>query len=176
MPTPHFIARQLSHPRGMFGRFIAALMNWHNANMNSFAVRQLALDSRDRVLEIGFGGGVTLQPLLKCAAYVAGIDRSRDMVEHAKRRYFDAVQAGRAEFREGNVESMPFASGSFDKVCTVNTIYFWPSLEAAFREILRVLAPGGRLVVGFLPKERMDRMGVPPISSRRAGRMTSLPR
>jgi SAM-dependent methyltransferase len=47
-------------------------------------------------------------------------------------------------------------------VCTVNTVYFWRSLDDAFAEIFRVLAPGGRAVVGFLPKQWMDRLGMPP--------------
>ena len=44
---------------------------------------------------------------------------------------------------------------------TVNTVYFWRSLAAGFAELHRVLSPGGRIVVGFLPKERMDRMNFP---------------
>jgi arsenite methyltransferase len=52
---------------------------------------------------------------------------------------------------------IPFESATFAKACTVNTIYFWSSLDAGFTEIHRVLAPGGRLIVGFLPKEWMDR-------------------
>jgi SAM-dependent methyltransferase len=71
------------------------------------------------------------------------------------------VTAGRATFREGNVEALPFEPSSFGKVCTVNTVYFWSSLDAGFQEIHRVLSPGGRVVVGFLPKERMDRMAMP---------------
>ena len=43
----------------------------------------------------------------------------------------------------------------------MNTVYFWTSLEAGFAEIYRVLKPRGRIAVGFLPKERMDRMGMP---------------
>ncbi len=54
-----------------------------------------------------------------------------------------------------------FEGSSFGKACTVNTIYFWRSLDAGLAEIHRVLSPGGCLVVGFLPKERMDRMGMP---------------
>src|SRR5262249_47728192 len=50
---------------------------------------------------------------------------------------------------------------SFDKVFTVNTIYFWKSLEAGFAEIHRVLKPGGRAVIGFVVKERMDQMKLP---------------
>jgi len=159
--TPRFVARQLSCPTGFFGRIMGQLMNRHNAKLNAFAVRQLALMPSDRVLEIGFGGGVTLPALIAGAGFVAGVDRSQEMVKQAKAKFSKVVSAGRADFREGNVEDLPFEALSFGKVCTVNTVYFWPSLDAGFAEIYRVLSPGGRLVVGFLPKERMERMGVP---------------
>jgi len=83
------------------------------------------------------------------------------MAELAKAQYAGDVAAGRAEFREGTIEALPFEAASFDKVCTVNTIYFWRSLEVGFAEIHRVLTPGGRAVIGFLPKSHMDRMGMP---------------
>jgi arsenite methyltransferase len=137
------------------------LMNRHNAQLNAFAVRQLDLTPSDRVLEIGFGGGGSLPYLIAGAAFVGGVDRSRDMVGRAKARLSKAVSAGRADFREGNVEELPFEASSFEKVCTVNTVYFWSSLDAGFTEIRRVLSPGGSVVIGFLPKERMDRMGMP---------------
>lgn len=159
--APRFIARQLSHPEGFAGRFVGFLMNRHNAKMNAFALRVLDPWPSDRVLEIGFGGGVTLGPLVKSGAYVAGVDRSRTMVGRANAKFTRAVKAGRAEFREGEVECLPFEPASFSKVVTVNTVYFWLSLESGFSEIHRVLAPGGHLVLGFLPKERMDRMNMP---------------
>jgi ubiquinone/menaquinone biosynthesis C-methylase UbiE len=137
------------------------LMNRHNAKLNDFAVRQLELTPSDRVLEIGFGGGINLPSLIAAAAFVGGVDRSRGMVRRAMARFSEAVSAGRADFREGCVEKLPFGASSFGKVCTVNTVYFWSSLDAGFAEIHRVLSPGGRVVVGFLPKERMDRVGMP---------------
>ena len=95
------------------------------------------------------------------AGFVAGVDRSGDVIGWAQRRFSRQIKAGRAEFRQGDVESLPFSAAAFDKVCTVNTVYFWSSLEAGFAEIYRVLKPRGRVAVGFLPKERMDRMGMP---------------
>ena len=158
---PRCIARQLAHPKGPFGLVIGHLMNWHNARMNAFAAGRLAPASTERVLEIGFGGGVLTRSLVRSGAFVAGIDRSRMMVAQAKRRFRNAVAQGHAVFLAGQVEALPFADASFDKVATVNTIYFWTSLDAGFREIHRVLIPGGRLIVGFLPKERMDQMAMP---------------
>ena len=158
---PRFAARQLSNPNGWLGRVIMGVMNRHNAPMNGFAVRQLAARSSDRVLEIGFGGGLTLAPLIDAAGFVAGIDRSAYVVARAAARFADAVRDGRAEFRQGDVGAIPFPAGSFTRVCTCNTVYFWPSLQAGFAEIARVLSPGGRLCVGFLPKEGLDRLGAP---------------
>ena len=158
---PRFVARQLSCPAGLPGRIVGRLMNRRNARMNAFAIRQLDLQPTDSVLEVGFGGGVTLPELLGGAAFVAGLDRSRDAVHLAMVRYSRAVQDGRAEFRVGMVESLPYVSASFTKACTVNTVYFWKSLDKGFAELFRVLAPGGRLVVGFLPKQWMDPMGFP---------------
>lgn len=136
-------------------------MNRTNAAINVFAVRQLDLKPTDRVLEIGFGGGVTLRSLLKTSSFVAGVDRSADVVRRSKARFAEAVRAGRADFCVGTVEALRFEDGAFDKVCTVNTVYFWTSLQQGFTEIRRVLKPSGRVVVGFLPKERMDRMNMP---------------
>jgi arsenite methyltransferase len=82
-------------------------------------------------------------------------------VKQANARFAAAVSSSRAEFREGTVEKLVCDAGSFGKVCTTNTIHFWPSLDGGFAEIRPVLSPGGRLVVGFLPKEWMDRMGFP---------------
>ena len=158
---PRIVAQQLSHPTGLFGRLMGRLMNRHNARMNAFALELLELTPADRVLEIGFGGGATLSTLIERAGFVAGIDRSQVMAERAKAQYAGDVAAGRAEFREGTIEALPFEAASFDKVCTVNTIYFWRSLEVGFAEIHRVLTLGGRAVIGFLPKSHMDRMGMP---------------
>ena len=159
--APRFVARQLTHPTGVFGRVIGLLMDRHNARMNAFAVEDLAPRPTDRVLEIGFGGGVALRPFVQSGAFVAGVDRSSTMVERAQAIYAKAVAAGRADFQQGTVEALPFEAASFGKALTVNTVYFWPSLDKGFAEIHRVLAAGGRLVVGFLPKERMDRMNMP---------------
>jgi len=155
------VARQLAHPTGLLGRVMALLMNRRNAQMNALAVRQLTLSGTDRVLEIGFGGGPILQTLLANAAFVAGVDRSPDMVARAKAHHARAVDEGRAEFRAGEVEAIPFEAESFDKICTLNTVYFWRSLDEGAGEIARVLVPGGRAVIGFLPKMHMDRLGVP---------------
>jgi arsenite methyltransferase len=156
-----FLARQLARPEGLAGKIVGSLMNRLNARLNIFAVDQLQVAASDRVLEIGFGGGVSLKPLLARAGFVCGVDPSADVVAAGRRRFSTAVAAGRAEFMTGTVEALPLGDASFDKVLTANTVYFWSSLEDGLLEIRRVLAPAGRVVIGFTPQVRMDRMNLP---------------
>ncbi|WP_181170035.1 class I SAM-dependent methyltransferase [Mesorhizobium sp. B2-3-13] len=136
-------------------------MNRGNARLNNFALDQLQLVPRDRVLEVGFGGGAAVQRLLPDASFVCGVDRSRDVVIAAARRFADAVRDGRAEFHVGAVEKLPLPDATFDKALSVHTVYFWQGLKAGSAELARVLRPGGRIVLGFLPKAHMDRMNMP---------------
>jgi ubiquinone/menaquinone biosynthesis C-methylase UbiE len=125
--------------------------------MNGFALKLLNVGPSDRVLEIGFGGASNMPFLVRHAAFVAGVDPSATAVHSAKARFAEATAQGRALFCEGRIEVLPFHAEEFTKVCTVNTVYFWISLDIGCAEMHRILAPGGHAVVGFLPKEWMDR-------------------
>ena len=74
------------------------------------------------------------------------------------RAFPDAVAAGRLELHEGDVGRLPLVDGAVDRVLTVNTVYFWPDLGAAFGDVRRVLAPGGRLVVAVRDMKSMQRL------------------
>lgn len=159
--APRFIARQLSRPSGWVGTLIMLLMNRGNAKLNAFALEELAPRRSDKALEVGFGGGLLLPHLIARSGHVCGVDLSDRALEAAKLNFAKDIAAGRAEFKKGAVEALPCADSAFEKAISVNTVYFWKSLDAGFKELHRVLAPGGRLVVGFLPKEFMDRMNMP---------------
>jgi SAM-dependent methyltransferase len=152
------ISRQLSHPTGRGGRVIAALMNRGNRALNTRAIDLLDVQPSSRVLDLGFGGGLTFPALLDRAATVTGVDRAHDMVDAASARYADAVAAGRLAVHAGEVTALPLADDAVDRVLTVNTVYFWRDLPAAFGELRRVLAPGGRLVIGIRDGSVMDRV------------------
>jgi SAM-dependent methyltransferase len=57
------------------------------------------------------------------------------------------VQMGRVEIRQSSVSCLPFSESMFDLVTAVNTHYFWPDLAMDIQEILRVLKPGGKLII-----------------------------
>ena len=63
MKRPTFIARQSARPSGLLGRLIAGIMAKETADLNEHAIRLLAASPPDRVLEIGFGHGRTIERL-----------------------------------------------------------------------------------------------------------------
>lgn len=160
------VSRQLSHPSGAGGRVVAWLMNRGNRNLNVQAIGRLDVQRGSRVLDLGFGGGLTFEPLWGCGATVVAIDRAEDMVAAAQARFADAVAAGRLELHQADVGRLPLVDGAVDRVLTVNTVYFWPDLGAAFGEVRRVLAPDGRLVVAIRDMSVMRRLDLTVFSLR----------
>ena len=148
------IAKQLHKPSGFIGKFVVArLLNRGNAPLNLLTLKCLALQSDDRVLEIGFGGGDLLNRIAERVAqgHVTGVDFSPEMVALCERRFARLIAAKRMELHCASVEKLPLPEAHFTKVCTVNTIYFWPAPMGPLKEIHRVMADGGRLVVCFNP-------------------------
>lgn len=152
------LSRQLSHPTGPGGRVVARLMNRGNRDLNADAIERLDVRQGLRVLDLGFGGGLTFGPLWERGATVVGIDRAADMVAAARERHADQVAAGRLELHEGDVERLPLGDGAIDRILTVNTVYFWPDLALAFGELHRVLAPGGRVVLAIRDMKVMQQL------------------
>lgn len=112
-------------------------------------VALLALQPGETVLDLGSGPG--LDALLAARKVgpqgrVIGVDMTDAMLERARRT---AAEAGAAqvEFREGRLEALPIADASVDAVTSNCVINLVPDKRAVFREVARVLKPGGRLVV-----------------------------
>jgi ubiquinone/menaquinone biosynthesis C-methylase UbiE len=139
------------NPKGFPGRIAGLLMVITNRQINRFVVEMLDVQARDRVLEIGFGPGACIAMLAERATdgLVAGVDPSPTMIAQASGRNRNYLRSGRVELKVGSVSAIPYPAESFDKVCSINNIYFWPSRIDDLREILRVMKDGGMLALGF---------------------------
>jgi SAM-dependent methyltransferase len=92
-----------------------------------------------RVLEVGGGEGELAERMQReLGAEVSFVDFSPRMVELARARGVDA--------REGDVQELPFADGSFDTVVAAWMLYHVPDLDRALAEMARVLTEGGALI------------------------------
>lgn len=117
-----------------------------NADDRRFAVEALHLSGARRVLDIACGPGNFTRYLSEHVApdgYVTGIDFSPPMLARAL-----ADNSGpRAGYVRGDARFLPFPDGTFDAVCCFGALYLIPDPLVAAREMVRVLAPGGRLAI-----------------------------
>lgn len=143
------LIKQCRRPSGWLGELTALKMNSGHAKMTAWALGHLPIGKEDFILDVGCGGGRTVNRLAKLATdgKVIGLDFSESSVKISTQTNRDFIKAGRVEIRQGSVSAIPFCDDSFDLVTAVETYYFWPDLNADLREIRRVLKPGGRLLL-----------------------------
>jgi SAM-dependent methyltransferase len=144
------LEEQFAHPAGLPGRAVGRVMVLVNGSMNRLAVDLLGVRPDDAVLEIGFGPGTAIRLLAERAphGFVAGADPSDVMVREAGRRSRAFVEAGRVDLRRASVSRLPYPDGRFTKVLAVNSFHHWPAWEDDLREVRRVTAAGGILLLG----------------------------
>jgi len=140
---------QFRCPTGAQGRTVAALMNREHDQLTNWGLSHVKIEPFCVVLDVGCGGGRTLGKLASHATggRVFGIDYSKDMVKFSKRNNRKLVDKERVHLLQGSVEKMSFPDGFFNLVTAVETYYFWGNLPGAFRELNRVLKPGGKLLI-----------------------------
>ena len=158
MGLNRYIAKQFSRPNGFGGKIVSAVMNRQNRPMYEETERLLSLSASDHVLDIGCGNGYVLNMLaLRYLCVFTGIDISESAVTTAARRNHKFLKDGIMYLSCQNAETMSFANASFDKAYTINTVYFWNSLESVMAEIHRVMKPGGLFVNTIYSNETLDR-------------------
>ncbi len=140
---------QCQKPAGWLGRFIAWNMNKRHSKLTNWGLSHVSIAKHDTILDVGCGGGRTVSKLAALAdqGKVYGLDHSKDSVAVARRTNRQWIDRGRVEIREASVSQLPFAENMFDLVTAVETHFWWPDLPAGMREVLRVLKPGGALLL-----------------------------
>jgi ubiquinone/menaquinone biosynthesis C-methylase UbiE len=152
------VARQLKKPEGELGKQVGEKMNESNLYINRYAIEQLQVSANDKILEIGMGNGFFVKDILVVDRTVTytGCDFSEVMVEEARQRNEQFIKNGQAQFFLASADNLPFDKETFDKVFTVNTLYFWDHPEKILAEIHRVLKPKGQLIIAIRPKSVME--------------------
>jgi len=100
----------------------------------------------DTVLDVACGGGLVVCAFAPHVRHATGIDMTPAMLDRARRL---AAERGIANvaWREGDVASLPWPEASFAIVVTRFAVHHFPDPRAVLREMVRVCAPGGRVVV-----------------------------
>ena len=136
-------------PEGIGGKIMVSMMNMGHAALSDWGFRYISIPDDASVLDAGCGGGANIKQLLaKCPkGTVKGIDYSEVSVKKSRKVNSRAIQADRCEILQASVMDLPFERETFDLVTAFETVYFWPELLQSFREVYRVLKPGGSFFI-----------------------------
>ena len=110
-------------------------------------------DFSGRLLEVPVGTGVLTMPVYHTMpeADITCLDYSPDMMSQAHEKA-DRLRLNNVTFQQGDVGALPFGDSTFDVVLSLNGFHAFPDKEAAYREVLRVLKPGGTFCGCFYVK------------------------
>jgi arsenite methyltransferase len=129
---------------------LSALPDGANLGLGCGApIDHLALKPGETVVDLGAGAGIDVflaADAVGPTGKVIGVDMTPEMVLRANR---NAAKAGvtNAEFREGRLENLPVDSGVVDAITSNCVINLVPDKAVVFKEIARILKPGGRIVI-----------------------------
>ena len=161
--------------RPVLGRMLMGAMGPGMGDERRLAIEMLELEVGDTVLDVACGPGNFTRafgPVVEAEGLVVGIDASSAMLARAVLE----TQADNVAYVRGDASAMPFRDGSFDAVCCFAALYLIEDPIAAIDEIVRVLAPGGRVALlssvnrGLLPVSLANAVARPLTGIRIFGR------
>lgn len=144
-----YLVSQVRKPNRWVGRPFLWLMNSSHSPVTNWGLSHITVGKQFTILDVGCGGGATVNKLVAIATdgMVYGVDYADGSVAVSRAKNARWIDAGRVDVRKASVSQLPFADATFDLVTAVETHYYWPDLANDVREILRVLKPGGTLVI-----------------------------
>jgi ubiquinone/menaquinone biosynthesis C-methylase UbiE len=151
------LEKQLSCPTGEQGKEVGRTMHDSNIDMTIASIEALKLRDENTVLEMGHGNCNHLNEVLKQAKDIRffGLEISKTMFNEAKRINSTFLTNKNIEFLLYDGEKTPFNENTFDKILTVNTLYFWRQPVKMLNEIYRILKDDGVVAITFAQKEFM---------------------
>jgi ubiquinone/menaquinone biosynthesis C-methylase UbiE len=152
------LAQNLANPQGEKGIEIGEMMNATNIGMTLESIKTLVIDDGQHILEIGHGNAGHLKSIMSLAKKLryTGIDISETM--HNEARKLNKEFENQADFILYEGKKLPFQDGTFNKIFTVNTVYFWENPVEFLNEIYRVLKGDGTFVLTFGQRDFMEKL------------------
>jgi SAM-dependent methyltransferase len=148
------LENQLSCPSGKYGIQVGKDMHASNISMTSNSIDYLGLKKGHFILELGHGNCGHLNRLLDVAKDIKyfGLEISKTMFLEAKKKQTHH----QAIFKLYDGIKLPYPDTYFDRIMSVNTIYFWSNPRKLFLEISRILKPNGYFILTFAKKDFMQ--------------------
>ncbi|MXV37735.1 methyltransferase domain-containing protein [Flavobacteriaceae bacterium Ap0902] len=150
------LQQHLQNPHGIDGLTVGENMNESNGKMISKSISYLELKPNQTVLEIGHGNAEHVQEFFLQAPKIAfyGLEISETMWREAQKR----TKGLDAQFHLYDGVIIPFDVETFDRIISVNTLYFWSYPQKMLNEIEQTLKPKGLAVITFMHQSFMENL------------------
>ena len=139
-------------------RLVWAMNKAENDDYLEKALSGIPENFSGKLLEVPVGTGILTMPVYQTMpeADITCLDYSADMMGQAQEKA-EHLRLKNVTFRQGDVGALPYADGVFDIVLSLNGFHAFPDKEAAYREVFRVLRPGGTFCGCFYVKGEQKR-------------------
>ncbi len=153
-----FVAEQLRQPKGDFAKEIGERMNLSNQQIHQFTFEELTIHPQQEVLEIGMGNGHFVSELFNRFPDIiyTGIDYSKEMVEASRKYNAELCRQNKVQFLHCSIDDLPYSEPIYDRIFTINTLYFWSQPDSTLSTLMRLLKPEGLLTIAIRPKHIME--------------------
>jgi SAM-dependent methyltransferase len=158
--------RAARRPSGRRARDVYSDPVYHRPNF-ALLLEALELGPKDRLLEVGCGGGAFLHEALQSGCRATAVDHSPEMVRLAREANREAVDAGRLEVIEAEASQLPVPGDTFTCAVSTGVLGFLPHPLETLQEVHRALVMGGRFALFSGTRELVGTPGCPePIAAR----------
>jgi ubiquinone/menaquinone biosynthesis C-methylase UbiE len=155
-----YVGRNFGNPDGFGGKIATKIMNIINQKQYKAVLKNIHLEPDNVILDIGFGNGYLIKKLFEqnIPVKIYGIEISNDMINKVTVKNKWNIENGKLKLLLENINKTSFEENIFDKIYTVNTIYFWNELDKSFSEIKRILKPDGIFINVVYTKEYLNKI------------------
>lgn len=142
------LLKNCGKPQGIGGKLILNAMNRGHAPLCDWVLNTVLWTDGAKVLDVGCGGGANIDSMFQKYpnCHIDGIDYSTKSVNVSKKTNAARLNIS-CEILQGNVMELPYSDNTYDIAIAMETVYFWPDVTEGFRQIFRVLKPGGKIIV-----------------------------
>ncbi len=154
MRIRELLQKQFAKPSGRLGRVVGWLMAVSNKKLSDWTVEKLNINGADRILEVGYGPGITLEKIADrlSTGVVAGVDYSDVMYRMAQKRNYRHCISQKVILRRGIIDDFSYHAMYFDTIYANNVHFFWKDPVKEFEKLRLLLKPGGKLLIVFQPR------------------------
>ena len=131
-----------------------AIYGQHARSLYPFMLDKITHHYGQDILDVGCGTGELMKQILEedPSRKLTGIDYSPNMIEQAKQKLGNL-----AAFQFADAQKLPFADNTFDMVTCCDSFHHYPAPDAVLQEMVRVLKPGGCLILGDCYQKGLSR-------------------